>query len=123
VAARYLDPGATVHTESPVINMMRSDDLWVRFAAPEATRATMPVGSTIRVHLEGLHVVIPGMIEHTAPGVDPMSREIVVEAKLHVPAAWREQIKPGLSGYVVATSEQRSDGVSTRLIKSASRAR
>lgn len=123
VAARYLDPGATVHAESPVINMMRSDDLWVRFAAPEETRATMPVGSTIRVHLEGLHVVIPGMIEHTAPGVDPMSREVVIEAKLHVPAARRGQIKPGLSGYVVATSEQRSDGVSTRLIKSASRAR
>ena len=123
VAARYLDPGATVRAESPVINMMRSDDLWVRFAAPEATRATMPVGSTIRVHLEGLHVVIPGMIEHTAPGVDPMSREVVIEAKLHVPAAWRGQMKPGLSGYVVATSEQRSDGVSTRLLKSASRAR
>jgi RND family efflux transporter MFP subunit len=123
VAARYLDPEATVHAESPVINMIRSDDLWVRFAAPEATRATMPVGSTIRVHLEGLHVVIPGMVEHTAPGVDPMSREVIVEAKLHVPAAWRGQIKPGLSGYVVATSEQRSDGVSTRLIKSASRAR
>src|SRR5262249_13208859 len=36
VAARYLDPGATIHAETPVINMMRSDDLWVRFAAPEA---------------------------------------------------------------------------------------
>ena len=83
----------------------------------------MPVGSTIRVHLEGLHVVIPGMIEHTAPGVDPMSREVVIEAKLHVPAARRGQIKPGLSGYVVAASEQRSDGVSTRLIGSASQAR
>jgi RND family efflux transporter MFP subunit len=123
VAARYLDPGATVRAESPVINMMRSDDLWVRFAAPEETRATMPVGSTIRVHLEGLNAVIPGMIEHTAPGVDPMSREVVIEAKLHVPAARRGQIKPGLSGYVVATSEQHSDGVSTRLIKSASRVR
>jgi len=123
VAARYLDPGATVRAESPVINMMRSDDLWVRFATPEATRATMPVGSTIHVHLEGLPVVIPGTIAHTAPGVDPMSREIVIEAKLHVPAAWRGQLKPGLSGYVVATSEQRSDGVSTRLITSASRAR
>jgi RND family efflux transporter MFP subunit len=123
VAARYLDPGATVRAESPVINMMRSDDLWVRFAAPEATRATMPVGSTIRVHLEGLNVVVPGMIEHTAPGVDPMSREVVIEAKLHVPAAWRGQLKPGLSGYVVATSEQRADGVSTRLIKSVSRVR
>jgi RND family efflux transporter MFP subunit len=123
VAARYLDPGATVHAESPVINMMRSDDLWVRFAAPEETRATMPVGSTIRVHLEGLHVAIPGTIEHTAPGVDPMSREVVIEAKLHVPAAWRGQLQPGLSGYVVATSEQRSDSVLTRPLKSASRVR
>src|SRR5438128_2101554 len=53
VAARYLDPGATVHAGSPVINLMRADDVWVRFAAPEETRATMSVGSIIRVHLEG----------------------------------------------------------------------
>ncbi len=122
VAARYLDPGATVRAESPVINMMRSDDLSVRFAAPEATRATMLVGSTIRVHLEGLNAVVPGMIEHTAPGVDPMSREVIIEAKLHVPAAWRGRLTR-TSGYVVATSEQRSDSVSTRLLQSASRAR
>src|SRR5919201_874289 len=64
VAARYLDPGATVHAESPVINMVRSDDLWVRFATPDTQRATLPVGSTISVHLEGLHVVIPGTIAH-----------------------------------------------------------
>jgi RND family efflux transporter MFP subunit len=123
VAARYLDPGATVHAESAVINMMRSDDLWVRFAAPEATRATMPVGSPIRVHLEGLNMAIPGMIAHTAPGADPLAREVLIEAQLHVPAAWRGQLKPGLSGYVVATSEQRADGVSTRFLTSASRVR
>ena len=36
VAARYLDSGATVHAESPVINMMRSDGISVgRFAGPK----------------------------------------------------------------------------------------
>jgi RND family efflux transporter MFP subunit len=123
VAARYLDPGATVHAESPVINMVRSDDLWVRFAAPDTQRAAMPVGSTICVHLEGLPVVIPGTIAHLAPGVDPVSREVIVEAKLHVPVEWRGQLKPGLSGSIWATDGQRSEGGPTHLLTSASRAR
>jgi multidrug efflux pump subunit AcrA (membrane-fusion protein) len=56
-------------------------------------------------------------------GVDSMSREVVVEAKLHVPAAWRGQMKPGLSGYVVATSGQRSVAAPGELLKSALQAR
>ena len=123
VAARYLDPGAMVHVGSPVINLMRSEDLWVRFAAPEERRVTMPVGASVSVHLEGLPGVVPGTIAHIAPGVDTMSQEVVVEAKLHVPATWRGQMKPGLSGYVMATSGQRSDAGPGRLLKSASRAR
>ncbi len=123
VAARYLDPGALVHVGSPVINLMRSEDLWVRFAAPEDRRVSMPVGASVGVHLEGLPGVIPGTIAHIAPGVDSMSQEVVVEAKLHVPAAWRGQMQPGLSGYVVATSGQQSDAGPKRLLKSAARAR
>jgi RND family efflux transporter MFP subunit len=123
VAARYLDPGAMVQAGSPVINLMRSEDLWVRFAAPEAGRDTMPVGASVSVHLVGLPGVIRGTIAHMAPGVDTMSREVVVEAKLHVPAAWRGQMKPGLSGYVVATSGQRSVATPGRLLRSASRER
>jgi len=123
VAARYLDPGAMVHAGSPVIHLMRSEDLWVRFAAPEERRVTMPVGASVSIHLEGLLGVVPGTIAHIAPGVDTMSQEVVVEAKLHVPAAWRGQMKPGLSGYVMATSGQHSDAGPGRLGKSASRAR
>jgi RND family efflux transporter MFP subunit len=123
VAARYLDPGATVHAESPVINIIRSDDLWVRFATPDTQRATLPIGSTIRVHLEGLNVVIPGTIAHLAPGVDPLTREVVIEAKLHVPAVLRGQLKPGLSGSVWAADDPRLDGGPTHLLTSASQAR
>jgi RND family efflux transporter MFP subunit len=122
VAARYLDPGALVHTGKPVINLMRSEDLWVRFAAPEDRRGSMPVGASVSVHLAGLPGVIPGTIAHLAPGVDSLSHEVVVEAKLHVPAAWRGQMQPGLSGYVVATSGQRQDAAEPgRLLKAAAR--
>jgi RND family efflux transporter MFP subunit len=123
VAARYLDPGAMVHVGSPVINLMRSEDLWVRFAAPEDRRVSMPVGASVGVHLEGLPGVIPGTIAHIAPGVDSMSREVVVEAKLHVPAAWRGQMQPGLSSYVVATSGQRHEAGPVQALTSAARIR
>ena len=123
VAARYLDPGAMVRVGNPVINLMRAEDLWVRFAAPEQIRLTLPVGASVSVRLPGLPEVIPGTIAHIAPGVDTMSQEVVVEAKLQVPAAWRGQMQPGLSGYVVATSAPRSDVGPTQPRKAAVRAR
>ena len=83
----------------------------------------MPVGASVSVHLAEIPGVIPGRIAHIAPGVDSMSREVIVEAQLHVPATWRGQMKPGLSGYVVVTSGQRSDAGPGRLRKAAARAR
>ena len=112
-----------MHVGSPVINLMRSEDLWVRFAAPEDRRISLPVGASVGVHLEGLPEVIPGTIAHIAPAVDSMSREVVVEAKLHVPAAWRRQMQPGLSGYVVATSGQRNEARPGQSLTSAARVR
>jgi len=106
VAARYLDPGATVHSGTPVINLMRSEDLWVRFAVSGEQRATIRIGSTLGLRLTGLNVMIPGVIEHIAPGVDAVSQEVVIEAKLKVPASLKGQIKPGLSGHVLTTGRQ-----------------
>jgi RND family efflux transporter MFP subunit len=123
VAARYLDPGAMVHVGSPVIKLMRSDDLWVRFAAPEEVRLTLPMGASVSVRLARLPEAIPGTIAHIAPGVDTVSREVIVEAKLQVPAAWRGQMRPGLSGDVTATGTPRSDVGPTPPRKAAVRAR
>ena len=54
----------------------------------------------------------------------PCRGRSIVEAQLHVPAAWRGQMQPGLSGYVVATSwPQRREAGPTRPRKSAARAR
>src|SRR5215475_8425360 len=77
VAARYLDPGATVHSGTPVISLIRSNDLWVRFAIPETKQAAVNVGSTVRFYIEGLGVTIPAVIEHLSPGVAAMSQELI----------------------------------------------
>ena len=104
VAARYLDSGATVHSGTPIIGLLRSNDLWVRFAVPEARRGGLAGGSIVNFYLEGADVVIPATIENIAPGVDALLHEIIVEAKLKIPTVLRERIKPGGSGLVSLNS-------------------
>lgn len=107
VAARYLDSGATVHSGTPIISLLRSNDLWVRFAVPETKRSGLAGGSIVNFYLEGSDIAIPAMIEHIAPGVDALSQETVIEAKLKIPAALNGRIKPGESGFVSLTNAPR----------------
>lgn len=104
VAARYIDPGATVQSGTPIIGLMRSDDLWVRFAVPETKGAALSVGSAVSFEVAGLGVVIRAVVGHLAPGVVPMSPEVIVEAKLEIPAPLSGRIKPGGSGLVSSAS-------------------
>ncbi len=100
VAARYLDAGAVVRFGTPVISLMRPEDLWVRFAIPETKRARLIIGSVVHFQLEGSSVSIPVTIEYVAPSITADSQELLVEARLNVPAALQDQIKPGTSGRV-----------------------
>ncbi|HYR91906.1 MAG TPA: efflux RND transporter periplasmic adaptor subunit [Terriglobia bacterium] len=108
VAARYLDSGATVRSGTPIISLIKSEDLWVRFAIPEAQQTAMSIGSLIRFQADGVTVVIPGVIEYVSPALTTISQEFLAEARLRVPAFLLEQIKPGASGIVsLATSATR----------------
>src|SRR5262249_20163900 len=93
VAARYLDPGATVHSGKPIISLMRSSDLWVRFAISETQLPAMTAGTPISFQIEGLNLAIPGVIEHVSPGMAAISQEVIVEARLKIPAGLSRQIK------------------------------
>jgi len=107
VAAEYLDAGATVHSGTPIISLLRSKDLWVRFAIPETKHTTLPIGSTINFSIEGLNIVIPAVIGRVSPGVAAISQDLIIEARLKVPDALSRQIKPGGSGLVsLATPSQ-----------------
>ena len=100
VAARLANPGSTVHPGSPVISLIREDDLWIRFAAPQARLAAVNVGSIIGVNIEafsGADSTTTAVVEHIAPTVDAVSQLLFVEARLKIPLAWRGRIKPGLT--------------------------
>jgi RND family efflux transporter MFP subunit len=98
VAARYLDAGAAVRFGTPIISLMRAEDLWVRFAIPESMAAK--IGSSIRFELDGSAPSVPGVIEYVSPSISASSQEMLVEARLKIPAAMQAEIRPGRSGVV-----------------------
>jgi RND family efflux transporter MFP subunit len=98
VTARYVDPGASVTRGTPVVRLVSSEELWVRFAVPEDQGPHLATGRPVEVRIKELGLALPGLIEKISPEVDSASRMIIAEARLNVPAA--EQ-PPGLSGRVV----------------------
>ena len=100
VAARYLDAGAAVRPGTPVISLIRPEDLWVRFAVPEIEQPHARIGAVVDFQFEGSTVSIPGVIEYVSPSIHATSEELLVEARLKVPAALRDRIRPGESGFI-----------------------
>ena len=100
VSVRYLDPGATVRPGVPIINLTRSSDVWVRVAIPLTKAVTIEPGTAISFTPEGLHVAIPGVVQHKSPGLSSAAQELLIEAKLNAPARYSEWVKPGATGVV-----------------------
>jgi RND family efflux transporter MFP subunit len=109
VAARYVDSGATVHTGSPIVSLIKPNDLWVRFAVPKAKQASVNIGSMASFLVESSNLPIPAVIGHVSPGVAAASQELIVEAKLQIPSASHESIRPGESGHVSLAASTWSD--------------
>jgi RND family efflux transporter MFP subunit len=102
VAARYLDPGAAVRFGTPIVSLMRPEDLWVRFAVSEPAGRGVRIGGPVRFALTGSSLEIAGAIGYVAPAVTGTSQELLVEARLSLPSAARDAIKPGAIGRVFA---------------------
>jgi macrolide-specific efflux system membrane fusion protein len=100
VAARYIDAGAATRLGTPIISLIRPEDLWVRFAVPESQQSRISVGSSVRLQLPGSSASVRATVEHLAPSITSTSQEILAEARLNVPVALREQIRPGSSGVI-----------------------
>ena len=67
MAARYIDPGGTAGPGAPIVRLLASDALWVRFAAPPGELGRLTVG-TIVDHID--HVVKHAGIDHVGLGSD-----------------------------------------------------
>lgn len=97
VAARYVDPGATVSAGSRIVRLVSSEGLWVRFAVPEEESGSVKLGMHIETHSENGGALY-GVIEKIAPEVDAAARMIFVEARLSVST---EEVASSLAGRVV----------------------
>ena len=82
VALRYLDPGATVVPGTPLVRLITSDELLVRFAAPPEAAARLEAGDPVEIVLETTEARITGRVTQVAPEIDSASQMIFVEARL-----------------------------------------
>jgi len=92
VVARYVDGGATVRQGQPIVRLLETGDLRVRFAIPEdATELT--VATPVHVRVAGQ--LLAGVVEKVAPEVDTASRMIFAEASLAPASSLQHALRSG----------------------------
>jgi RND family efflux transporter MFP subunit len=82
VSVRYLDAGATVAPGTPIIRLIASDELWVKFAVPSEDAADIRPGAPVVVEIESAGVTVDAVVRHVAPELEPASQMIIAEAEL-----------------------------------------
>lgn len=100
VSARYVDPGAQVGPGRPLVRIISADDLWVRFAVPEAHAGQVRAGSCVLVATSSPRVEAGGVVETISPQVDTELRLLIAEARLTTPAEWKDKLQAGLAAEV-----------------------
>ena len=84
IAARFVDPGASVTSATPVVRLVGTRSLFVRFAVQESEVALLSAGRALRIETvgESAAVVLDGKVDKIAPEIDAASRMVVVEATI-----------------------------------------
>jgi RND family efflux transporter MFP subunit len=98
IALRYVEEGARVRESQAVIRVIRSDELFVKFAIPAADARTVAAGDPIELRLVERRLVARGVIKRVAPELDPVAQMVLAEADLVDPQAG---LRAGDTGRVV----------------------
>ncbi len=85
ISRRYLDPGSRTLVGTPVVRLVRLDDLMVRFAVPLEVAEDLEPGDSIRAELVNERSAWSGVVEQIAPEIDPAALLVFVEARLETP--------------------------------------
>jgi len=100
VALRYVDPGATVLAGTPVVRLLSTEELLVRFAVPPEAVESFELGDTVEVKLENTVRRTQATIQHIAPEIDGPSQMVFIEARLEVPEEELARLRSGLPARV-----------------------
>jgi RND family efflux transporter MFP subunit len=85
VAARYADPGTYVRPGMPIVRIISSSELKVRFAVPEEDARRIHAGQAYVASLDGRP--IPAVVSAVAPEVEAASRMVFVDGTVQGVAA------------------------------------
>jgi RND family efflux transporter MFP subunit len=113
VSARYLDPGALTAQSRPVLRLLSSGELKVRFAIPEDEVSKVSPGATVRIRVHPTQV-LKGTVESVAPEVDAASRMIFALARLETapgPSVPAGQVARVLVGQAEPQAEATASGM------------
>ncbi|HWO18441.1 MAG TPA: HlyD family efflux transporter periplasmic adaptor subunit [Kofleriaceae bacterium] len=102
VALRYVEEGARVREGQAVIRVIRSDELFVKFAIPAAAARTVAADDPIELRLTERGVVAKGVVKRVSPELDPVAQMVLAEAELVTPKGeLRAELRAGDTGRVV----------------------
>jgi RND family efflux transporter MFP subunit len=105
VAARYVDPGATLSVGEPILRLMSDGEAILRFAIPESARVRPAPEQRVSARVRSRpDLCIEAQIERAAPEIDPASRMLIVEARVLDASAAANRALLGAS-YVVQLLE------------------
>jgi RND family efflux transporter MFP subunit len=99
ISVRYVDSGVLVPRGSPVVRLIASDELWVRFAVPAEEAKKYEVGDEIKVQLDSVSSEVTGVVRRIAPDLDPVSQMVTAEAELRIASA-QTGVQAGLAAWV-----------------------
>ncbi len=87
VALHFAKVGAQVGEGAPVVRVISSDELFVKFAIPTDQTDKIAVGSKldIRIDTHGQELTTHGVVTTIAPELDPIAQMIFAEAELSDP--------------------------------------
>jgi RND family efflux transporter MFP subunit len=99
VARRYVDPGATLGTGEPVVQLI-SDARLVRFAVPEGRTRALRLGAPVVVTFADEGIEVRGQVSTIAPEIEAGTRLVFAEAKVALDAAQATALRVGTVGRV-----------------------
>jgi RND family efflux transporter MFP subunit len=80
IALRYVEEGARVAEGQPVLRVISSDELFVKFAIPGEDSRKLKAGDPIDVKIDGK--TLAATVKSISPELDPIAQMILAEAEL-----------------------------------------
>jgi cobalt-zinc-cadmium efflux system membrane fusion protein len=103
VALRYVEEGSHVAEGQPIVRVISSDELFVKFAIPATDAKKLAPGDAIDIVFETTNQHATGVVRNVAPELDPVAQMIVAEADLqHAPS----DLQSGLVCRITARPKQ-----------------